>query len=543
MTPSEGGVSVVTRVGGFVAIFVLFLLVPPAYAQFPNIRVSDSTSTYPQEVPISINPVSPLNLAAAANIDYYYYSFDGGHTWAEGQLTSTYGVWGDPCVTYDAGGNLYYAHLAFPPSHIGNWLDRIVIQKSTDGGVTWSDGTWVGLNPPKHQDKEWLSADLTSSPYRNNLYLAWTEFDNILSPAPADSSRILFSRSTDQGATWSSPVRVSEVGGLCYDDDDTVEGAVPAVGPNGEVYLSWAGHEVIYFDKSLDGGVTWGSDMVVATQPGGWNITVPGIYRCNGFPVTLCDISNSPYRGHIYIVFCDQRDGTDDTDVWFIKSTDGGTTWSSPAGVLHESGPAHQFFQWSTIDPASGYIYIVFYDRRFTFGNSTEVFVSRSQDGGATWNDFRVSASPFTTYADRFFGDYIGIAALDGDVFPIWTRMADNRDLSVWVALLNTPTSVATGPERTARFALGQNAPNPFNPDTRIEFTLDQGAEVDLTVFSVDGRPVRTLVDGMRMGPGVRTVYWDGRNESGRVVHSGIYFYQLVIDGEQQAARKMALVR
>ena len=71
----------------------------------------------------------------------------------------------------------------------------------------------MGLNMPKDQDKEWLAVDLTTSPYRNNIYMAWTEFDVLHSADPADSTRILFSRSTDHGLNWATPVKVSDVGG------------------------------------------------------------------------------------------------------------------------------------------------------------------------------------------------------------------------------------------------------------------------------------------------------------------------------------------
>jgi hypothetical protein len=253
-------------------------------AQFPNIRVSRPESTNPEEITIAINPVNPLNLAAGANLDYYYFSTDGGFTWTEERLTSSLGVYGDPCVAFDAKGNLFYAHLSNPSS--GDWLDRIVVQKSIDGGVTWNDGAGVGLNPPKDQDKEWLIADHTNSPFRNNLYMAWTEFDKYGSADPNDSTRILFSRSTNSGETWSTPVRINDRGGDCRDEDDTVEGAVPAVGPNGEVYLSWAGPLGLMFDKSIDGGNTFGQDIFVSSQIGGWDLAIPGIYRANGLPVT-----------------------------------------------------------------------------------------------------------------------------------------------------------------------------------------------------------------------------------------------------------------
>jgi hypothetical protein len=430
------------RIAALGAVLSFCLLPTAAFAQYPNIQVSGPPfPADPEEVSISINPANPLNLAAGSNLDYYYYSMDGGLTWQQGRLTSPFGVWGDPSVAFDADGNLYYAHLSYPGQTPGDWLDRIVVQKSTDGGVSWSSGVGVGLNPPKDQDKEWISADLTDSPYRNNLYMAWTEFDNLLEPTAEDSSFIVFSRSTDHGATWSPPVTVSEVGGLAFDDSRTVEGAVPAVGPNGEVYLSWAGHNLIYFDKSLDGGVTWGTDVIVTSQPGGWNFDIPGIYRCDGFPTTMCDISNSPYRGHVYIVFSDQRNGVDDTDVFFVESTDGGSIWSSPVPVVDELWPAHQFFPWSTIDPVTGNIYVVFYDRRFTSGDATDVYVAMSEDGGDNWIDFKVSETPFTPDERVFFGDYIGIAAFDDKVYPIWARMDGNGplsiELSLWLAIVD----------------------------------------------------------------------------------------------------------
>ena len=524
------------------AAFLLVVSLPvSALAQYPNIRVSNPTSTDPEEVTISINPTNPLNLAAGANISYYYYSFDGGFTWTEGQLSSSLGVWGDPVVVFDADGSLYYGHLSNPGGPQGDWLDRIVVQKSTNGGATWSDGVGVGLNPPKDQDKEWLAVDLTMSPYRNNIYMAWTEFDAYNSADPADSTRILFSRSTDHGLNWTTPVKVSDVGGGCLDGDETVEGAVPAVGPNGEVYVSWAGHELIHFDKSLDGGVTFGSDVVVTTQPGGWDFDIPGIYRCNGFPVTLCDVSSSPYRGTVYIVFSDQRDGADDTDVFFVKSTDGGSTWSAPGRVIGEIGANHQFFPWATIDPMTGFIYVVFYDRRYTVGNATDVYMAMSQDGGGYWSSFKVSATPFTPVETVFFGDYINVAALDSKVYPVWMRM-DSGVLSIWLAMVDVPTGIEIADRvPSPDIELHQNHPNPFNPSTEITFDLPERMDVGLTVYDVGGRHVRTLIDGTLTG-GFKRITWDGRNTQGAFVASGVYFYTLRA-GSEQVTKRMTLLK
>lgn len=423
------------------SLIVLLMLAHQAEAQYPNIRVSSPGSSDPEEVCIAINPTNPLILAAGANIRYFYRSTDGGWNWMQSTLSSNLGVWGDPVVMFDGNGHLYYGHLSNPPSP-GYWIDRIVVQKSTDGGVTWNNGTGIGFSPPRrNQDKEWLATDMTDSPYRNNIYMAWTEFDSYDSSNPADSSRILFSRTTDGGIVWSTPVRISDAGGNCIDSDSTVEGAVPAVGPEGEVYVAWAGPQGIMFDKSTDGGVTFGSDIFVTSQPGGWDFNVPGIYRCNGLPITACDVSSSPYRGHIYINWSDQRNGITDTDVYLIKSTNGGETWSPVKRVNNDITVAQQFFNWMTIDQTTGFLYVVFYDRRETAGNATDVYVARSTNGGETFTNFKVSQSSFTPSSFVFFGDYTGIAAADRKVYPIWMRM-DGTALSVWTALITDSLNV-----------------------------------------------------------------------------------------------------
>jgi hypothetical protein len=518
----------------FVAIVLFEGLPTHLRAQYPpNIQVSNNGS----EVTIAINPANPLNLAAGANINRYFYSTNGGLNWTQGTLTSSFGVWGDPCVVFDAVGNLYYGHLSNPPSP-GYWIDRIVVQKSTNGGASWNNGVGIGFNPPRrNQDKEWLAVDMTSSPYRNNVYVAWTEFDSYGSSNPADSSRILFSRSTDFGDTWSTPIRLSDRAGDCIDEDNTVEGAVPAVGPNGEVYTAWSGPLGIMFDKSTDGGVTFGTDIFVSDQPGGWDYAVPGIYRCNGLPITACDVSNSPYRGTIYVNWSDQRNGTSNTDVFVAKSTDSGETWSNAIRVNNDTTTRHQFFTWMTIDQTTGYLYLAFYDRRNTAGNVTDVYVARSTDGGETFENFRVNETSFTPSSSVFFGDYINIAALNRKVYPIWMRM-DGSSLSVWTALINDTTVVGFAEDEVVpkKFHLYQNYPNPFNPTTTFSFVICHSSFVTLKIYSVLGQEVATLINS-EMKAGTYNIKWDAGGQP-----SSVYFYRLVA-GSFSETKKLLLLR
>jgi len=113
------------------------------------------------------------------------------------------------------------------------------------------------------------------------------------------------------------------------------------------------------------------------------------------------------------------------------------------------------------------------------------------------------------------------------------------------------PSGVTTGPvfvragdkQASPRELLLQNYPNPFNPSTVISFTLARKARTDLKVFSVDGRLVRTLLEAETMSSGKHVVRWDGRDQRGKRVSSGIYLYRLAIDGKKLPARKMILLK
>jgi len=140
-------------------------------------------------------------------------------------------------------------------------------------------------------------------------------------------------------------------------------GAMPAIGPNGDVYVTWGGPRGIVFTKSADGGWTFGPEKVISETPGGWDLPVPGLQRHNGLPVVGVDLSPGPARGSLYVNWIDERNG--DPDVFVIASRDGGATWGSPVRVNDDAqgnGKA-QLFTWMAVDPIDGAINVVFYDR------------------------------------------------------------------------------------------------------------------------------------------------------------------------------------
>ncbi|MFN8299406.1 MAG: hypothetical protein U0T75_09885 [Chitinophagales bacterium] len=420
--------------------FVYLLLFTAIYrvgaqSAFTNVLISDVVN--PNEPTICINPLDTNRIAAAANTDVFYYSDDAGLHWNTGQATSFYGVFGDPCIVADTAGDFLYFHLAYNPNitEWPQWCDRIVCQKTADGGTTWYIDTFMGLRPPKMQDKEWAAVD----PAHNYVYCGWTEFEEYGTANPTDSSYILFSRSTDGGASWSTAKVIGALSGDCVDSDSTIEGAFPAVGPNGEVYLAYALNNKIYFNRSTDFGTTWlSSEVVVANQNEGWDYTVSGFYRCNGMPILHCDLSNSINRGTLYLNWSDKVNATD-ADVYLSKSIDGGSTWSLPIRVNDDAGNAENFMSSMAVDQDNGDIYIVYYDRRnHPQGTATDVYLARSIDGGQNFNNYLLSNSPFIAADSVFPGDYIGISAVNGCVRPIWTRI-DTGHSSVWTALVNFP--------------------------------------------------------------------------------------------------------
>ncbi len=410
----------------------------PKQTNLKNIKITegDAFTTGPCEPSIVVNPVNTKNIVAGTVLDGYHFSFDGGKTWTSKKLTSKSGVYGDPCLLSDSKGTLYYLHLSNPEGRAyasSSFLDQIVIHKSLDGGVSWNDGEGIGKNSPKQQDKEWA----VCNPNTGEIYVTWTEFDKYGSINKNNKSRIRFAKSSDSSKTFSKAITISEIEGDAVDDDHTTEGAVPAVDLKGNIYVAWAVNNKIYFDKSTDNGVTWfAEDLVVAQQPGGWTQFVPGVGRCNGMPVTKVDTGNSKYSGTIYINWTDQRNGKNNTDVFIIKSNDEGNTWSVPIKVNQDNTISHQFFTWMDVDPVSGYIYIVYYDRSRYKNNRTEVVLAISKDGGKSFSNEIISKKPFIPVSDIFFGDYTNISAYNGIVRPIWTRY-ENGQLSVWTALMD----------------------------------------------------------------------------------------------------------
>ena len=110
------------------------------------------------------------------------------------------------------------------------------------------------------------------------------------------------------------------------------------------------------------------------------------------------------------------------------------------------------------------------------------------------------------------------------------------------VTAIEGPTDVPPEPQQVWNYFLGHNYPNPFNPMTTIRFDLPQPAQVTIKIYDVSGRLVRVLRDGTEEDAGSHKAIWRGRDDTGRAVAAGVYFYRLE-SGKFRETRRMVLIK
>lgn len=361
-----------------------------------------------------------------------YFTTDGGSTWDGHKLLPSGSNWGDPAAVIGLKGWYYVGGISDGGGQEVNY--------STDNGATWTK-VQLPVEPGEFADKNHLWVDNSPmSPHEGNLYSAWTAFGGL------NDSDIELDYSTDGGLSWNGPVNISSaVAAGSHNQGVNIQS-----GPNGEVYAVWSIYDswptdenAIGFAKSTDGGATWEPATRIIENIRGIRISrTSKNMRVNSFPVMAVDISSgSPNIGNICVVWANIGvPGVNvgpDIDVYMIKSTDGGNSWSSPIRVNQDSsglGKEH-YFPWITCDPEIGVLSVIFYDDRNVNSTDCEVFVATSLDGGNTWEDFKVSDVSFTPapipgLAGGYFGDYLGISARAGQVYPVWTSNYTGQPLA-----------------------------------------------------------------------------------------------------------------
>ncbi len=378
-----------------------------------NIRVNQDASGQDQnETVISINPQNPRNLIGGAN-DYrtgnvkcgYYASLDGGLTWTDGVLPeSTYPFQGDPVTAFCNDGSAIFVCLSFSAAFQPH---RLVSYRSTDGGQSWSAANTIvnRTNGFPFADRPWAECDRTSSAFANRAYVTWSEIGL--------GTRIVLRFSTDGGQTWSTNRNVS--------DGQSTQGSHIAIGPNGEVYVAWSDSGRIGFDRSTNGGASFGVDVFPSTVD---SISADPVFRRNSHPAIAADRTSGATSGNIYIAWADDRNG--DPDILFVRSTDGGNTWSAPI-VINDDLPgtgADQWFPSLFVDPL-GRVIVTFYDRRKNPGGRPyEIWGAISRDGGLEFDtNFVLTEELSDGSLNGFIGDYSDVTASEDRLYALWTDL------------------------------------------------------------------------------------------------------------------------
>ena len=400
----------------------------------PNVRVLPRSNSYQSELIITRHPLNPLIMFGSSNAfnntgtlfisEGVYVTTNGGANWFGSDTmslsngTPVLNQGGDPGIAIDKNGTFIQTHLGYTTSGMfGNY--------STDNGATWSANFVITTGS---QDKNLATTDdAPSSPYYGRTYVAWSLF-NLTNPP------VGVSYTSNSGVSWSAPIQVNTSVSGHYS-----QGTDLRVGPNGEVYVVWAApisgspytEDFLGFAKSTNGGVNWTVTDNAYDMNGirGTFASKSGI-RVNGFPRIDVDRTGGPRNGWIYVVSSEKNivPAGSDPDIVMHRSTNGGLNWS--AGIRVNQDPInngkYQWFPAIRVDEAGG-VNIVYYDDRNTASDSSEIYLSRSINGGDNWTDALVSDHRFkpksigvSGIAAGYQGDYIGLTSGNSKLWPLW---------------------------------------------------------------------------------------------------------------------------
>lgn len=369
--------------------------------------------------------------------------------------------------------------------------------------------------------------------------MTWTATGQSQLTVGIDANRI--ATITKPSADWSGSetitFRATDPGALFSENAATftVQAAVPVIVLNDDS-LFFSGYEhgpnpagkMIIITNGGNGTLNWNASESEAwmsltsasgTAPGNTtvNVDISGLTigrHTSTVSITAAGASNSPQSVVIVV------DIVDDVDILLTPDhlsfqTEVGLNPANKSVNITNASPSGIQFDWAAIE--------------------TTPWLSLSATSGTT---------PSTV---NFIIDVTGLSvgSYSANVIikqvTLGLDITDDQDTVVVDLIVDTPTDVDDmgGPLPTV-FSLEQNYPNPFNPTTSIEFNLPKASHVRLTVYNVLGQKVKDLIDGS-LSAGNKHVEWDGTDQTGQTVQSGIYFYRISASEFSQTRKMMFL--
>src|SRR5467141_984740 len=410
-----------------------------AYAQYPNRRLTKNTLDQ-SEPAMAVSPINSNSLMAVWN-DFrattyakpgYAFSTDGGGSWTNDTVFSpmpgsfSYGL--DPSCGFDRRGNAFFCYFL---TNVVSSPGQVWNSRTTDRGIHWFHKS-VSTSTTG-ADKPFMTVDNSNiqppTGFDGRIYVTWTDFSS--------GSKIKFSYSSDTGNTFPTKQTLDSLTNnpgtypyLAALDSGAspglysatyVQAAMPAVGPNGEVYVTW---------MSVDTGFNKSKMRFSKSTNGGASFSVPDTIRSFTFQRTGLggfDIANLPTvavgpSGDVYVAYAEQVSKTNHNyRIKFTRSTSGGTSWDAVKTIGDLNLPnALQFFPFLTVD-ANEQITVAFMHTPDLV--LVDPYVTQSTDNGATFSTpKRISNTSSNPIYGRWTHHYMGIASASGlnEVFMPW---------------------------------------------------------------------------------------------------------------------------
>jgi len=535
-------------------IFIAASVFPQNYFnKKSSLIIGENYRIYPSnidqsEVFIVKSPVDENVLFSSANtltfIPFFisegiYVTTNGGNSWqgsdtCKGEPIIFHG--GDPGITVDKNGTFILTRLGQSP------FSGLYSHFSINNGQTWSFQKVISTDDLERAS---ITTDaITSSSFYGRTYAAWVKLSNPFSLA--------FAYTDDGAQNWSTPQQINN-------PTNRSAGGDISTGPNGEVYVCWAGvtdtspfkEILVGFAWSSNGGANWNvTENAFEVNGITGLLTNKGNIRVNGLPSIAVDTTNGSNHGWIYIV-TGQKDlapAGSDPDIILNRSTDGGQSWSPAIRVSQDAinNGKTQYFPTVHIDKF-GAVNVIFYDDRNTTNDSSGVSLARSTNGGDSWTEFEISdhnykPEPIGGLGQGYQGDNIDITSTSSKLWPVWM---DNSTgiYQVWTTPIDFSTvDVEDVNVIPLSFELEQNFPNPFNPSTTIGFQISEPGFVSLKVFDVLGNEIAILVSEVKPIGYYKVELNTSNLMNNNNLNSGIYFYRLMVN-EVSQSKAMILMK
>lgn len=434
--------------------------------------------------------------------------------------------------------NEEYVHVVWQDGRDGN--DEIYYKRSTNSGANWSSDERL-----TNQSNFSRFPEIALS--GSKVFVAWTDERN-----GVGHSEIYLKRSTDFGATWSDDFRVSNNTGssnnpsltnngdlICIAWEDNRDGNTeiytrrspdggiswgpetrltnnPANSQNAaisiseqNVFAAWQdnrdGNFEIYYIRSLDGGISWGSETRL-TNNSSWSSSP--------------SVSNS---GQFVLIGWGEASGSNSKN-YYKKTTNNGVTWLPEYQLSSNSSSSYAP---DVIITSTNLVHTAWLDGR---NGTNEIFYKTSFDSAQSWSaDFRLttvsSQNQEISYSER-------------NVNAVW---ADNRAGNYEIYYRRNPTGNPIGIQQISAevpsgFVLSQNYPNPFNPTTNIRISVPRSGFVNLTVYDITGAAVSVLINE-NLNAGIFNVDFSAQH-----LASGTYFYRINAAGFTDT-KKMIIIK